>query len=346
MDDLERAQPRWLPAAAVHSAGGRPARAQHATPVPAHGRDAGYPADQAAPARQPGAGRRSGQLRVQEADQHHPRVPPLRFVRELACVDPEAAPSDRRYDAPTTGPCRARLRPSPLLATSTAPTSRTPSIPTRPGSERLTASRTCSTPSDPHAAHRPPSSPTSTSPSSATRPTRRIPTKPYGLAQQARFINWAEYLAYKNPQVRSWPQFMLRDLGVVSAEKAARGAPPVSASGRAVCSSRTAGPSPRPPVQGWRCSWTASPPRGPLLGERGPARPAPAGAVQTRARRRGAKTRARRRGARAQRRRPGRRLVIWGHVRTGGAQRVVLEESGGGSPAWRQARTAATAGAR
>ena len=54
-----------------------------------------------------------------------------------------------------------------------------------------------------------------------------------------------------------------------------------------------------------------------------------------------------RRGRRARSQRPRRRLVIWGHVRPGAsAQRVVLEESRGGSPAWHKTRTAGVARAR
>ncbi|HWH44564.1 MAG TPA: hypothetical protein VNT32_07520 [Thermoleophilaceae bacterium] len=49
------------------------------------------------------------------------------------------------------------------------------------------------------------------------------PVKPFNPEQSARYINWAEYLAWKNPNVRSWPQFLIQDLGVVSAEDAARG---------------------------------------------------------------------------------------------------------------------------
>ncbi len=133
------------------------------------------------------------------------------------------------------------------------------------------------------------------------------PDKPYGLAQQARFINWAEYLAYKNPQVRSWPQFMLRDLGVVSAEKAARGARPFG-------------------------EWQSG-----LLFEDG--RPKPS-ATSFRLALFVDCVRPKRRSAR-------RRLVIWGHVRPGtSASRVVLEQSRAGAQNWKKARTARTAGLR
>jgi hypothetical protein len=49
------------------------------------------------------------------------------------------------------------------------------------------------------------------------------PVKPFTPAEQANNINWAEYLAWKNPQVRSFPQFLLQDMGKVSAADAARG---------------------------------------------------------------------------------------------------------------------------
>jgi hypothetical protein len=42
------------------------------------------------------------------------------------------------------------------------------------------------------------------------------PIKPFNPEQQARLINWAEYLAWKNPRVRSWPQFLLDDMGAAN----------------------------------------------------------------------------------------------------------------------------------
>jgi hypothetical protein len=42
--------------------------------------------------------------------------------------------------------------------------------------------------------------------------TRPDPNAPFSFVQQARFINWAEYLAWKNPRVRTWPQFLLHDV--------------------------------------------------------------------------------------------------------------------------------------
>jgi hypothetical protein len=49
------------------------------------------------------------------------------------------------------------------------------------------------------------------------------PIKPFTPAEQANHINWAEYLAWKNPQIRSFPQFLLSDMGKVSSADAARG---------------------------------------------------------------------------------------------------------------------------
>jgi hypothetical protein len=49
------------------------------------------------------------------------------------------------------------------------------------------------------------------------------PIKPFSPAEQANNINWAEYLAWKNPQIKSFPQFLLQDMGRVSAADAARG---------------------------------------------------------------------------------------------------------------------------
>ena len=49
------------------------------------------------------------------------------------------------------------------------------------------------------------------------------PIKPFSPAEQANNINWAEYLAWKNPQIKSFPQFLLQDMGKVSAADASRG---------------------------------------------------------------------------------------------------------------------------
>jgi len=151
------------------------------------------------------------------------------------------------------------------------------------------------------------------------------PEKPFGLAQQAHFINWAEYLAWKNPQVRSWPQFMLRDLGVVSPEKLARGARPYA-------------------------DWQSG-----LLFEDGTPKPAATSfklalfvdcvtpTVSPAGRKRAIEPRLGRHGDA----RPRRQLVIWGHVRPGAAaHQVVLEQSRDDSPAWQKARTAGMARAR
>jgi hypothetical protein len=153
------------------------------------------------------------------------------------------------------------------------------------------------------------------------------PQKPFGLAQQARFINWAEYLAWKNPQVRSWPQFLLRDLGVVNADKAARGARP-------------------------HADWQSG-----LLFEDGTPKPAAtsfklalfvdcvspaARPARKKGARKGLPTPPRTRRTQGSKR----RLVIWGHVRPGAAAHVVLEQSRGASPVWTKARTAGPARAR
>lgn len=49
------------------------------------------------------------------------------------------------------------------------------------------------------------------------------PIKPFSPREQALFLSWSEYLAWKNPSVRAFPQFLLTDLGTVSAADAARG---------------------------------------------------------------------------------------------------------------------------
>jgi hypothetical protein len=49
------------------------------------------------------------------------------------------------------------------------------------------------------------------------------PAKPFNPLQQAQLINWSEYLASRNPDVQSFPQFLLNDMGTVSATDASRG---------------------------------------------------------------------------------------------------------------------------
>jgi hypothetical protein len=49
------------------------------------------------------------------------------------------------------------------------------------------------------------------------------PVKPFTPLEQARLINWAEYLAWRNPDVQSFAQFLLNDMGTVSSADAARG---------------------------------------------------------------------------------------------------------------------------
>ncbi|HZI90432.1 MAG TPA: hypothetical protein VFD31_02255, partial [Thermoleophilaceae bacterium] len=250
-------------------------------------------------------------------------IPPLKFVRELACVDkqlrPLTVPRCRDY-RPLQGDGFAH-HPYALL---NRPDFRDPG---HPDSARIGALNRLSTllsnlarmgRVDPRIANL-----YLTEFGYETNPPD--PQKPFGLAQQARFINWAEYLAWKNPQVRSWPQFLLRDLGVVNADKAARGARP-------------------------HADWQSG-----LLFEDGTPKPAATSfklalfvdcvtpTVRPTGRKRGRKARVRRGGG-ARSGRPRRRVLIWGHVRPGAAaHRVVLEKSGGGSPAWRKARTAGTA---
>lgn len=253
-------------------------------------------------------------------------IPPLKFVRELACVDeqlrPLRVPRCRDY-RPLQGDGFAH-HPYSLL---NRPDFRDPG---HPDSARIGALDRLSTllsnlarmgRVDPRIANL-----YLTEFGYETNPPD--PQKPFGLAQQARFINWAEYLAWKNPQVRTWPQFLLRDLGVVNADKTARGARP-------------------------HADWQSG-----LLFENGTPKPAatsfklalfvdcvtPTGRP---ARRKRARKPRGRRGGKSRSRAPKRQLVIWGHVRPGAsAHRVVLEESRGGSPAWQKTRTAGAARAR
>jgi hypothetical protein len=45
----------------------------------------------------------------------------------------------------------------------------------------------------------------------------QVSTKPYTPAQQAQFLAWSEYLAWRNPYVRSYAQFLLRDINTQQA---------------------------------------------------------------------------------------------------------------------------------
>jgi hypothetical protein len=137
------------------------------------------------------------------------------------------------------------------------------------------------------------------------------PIKPFNPEQAARYINWAEYLAWKQPTVRSWPQFLLDDLGEAHFRR---------------------------PWGDWQSGlfWVDGTPKPSatsfkyaLFAECVPVR-----AVAARSRS------ARRRRAR---RSQARTVVIWGHVRPGSGPRdVKLVESRGGD-AWTPAATAARA---
>jgi hypothetical protein len=114
------------------------------------------------------------------------------------------------------------------------------------------------------------------------------PVKPWTPDEQARFINWAEYLAWKDPSVRSFPQFLLTDMGRVSQSDAARG-------------KREYG------------DWQSG-----LYFHDGSAKPAASTfplALHVDCTRQLAKNR-------------GKLLVIWGHVRAGGGRRLVALQQG------------------
>ena len=133
-------------------------------------------------------------------------VPPLRFVRELACVD-------RRLRPRRTGACRGFAR-VPGDGWSHHPYSLNVAPGTRGAAgrddarigelDRLTAllGRL--------AARR-----------RLARGLRTVYVTEYGYetrtprfapAEQARFLTWAEYLAWRNPRVRTFAQFLLRDV--------------------------------------------------------------------------------------------------------------------------------------
>ncbi len=274
-------------------------------------------------------------------------IPPLKFVRELACVDeqlrPLATPRCRDYK-PLQGdgfahhpysllnrpdfvdpanPDSARVGALDRLSGLLAKLARAGRIDPRIANLYLTEFGYETNPPD--------------------------PVRPYGLAQQAHFLNWAEYLAWKNPQVRSWPQFLLRDLGVVSAEKAARGARPHADYQTGLLFEDG---TPKPSAQSFKnalfvdcVSSKVRPARRKPRKRKPRVRGKRKQVVRKAAKRRKAGKRrgtAKRRklGKRAKRA-PRQRLLIWGHVRPGASpQRVVLEESRAGVSGWRASRTA------
>ena len=171
--------------------------------------------------------------------------------------------------------------------------------------------------------------------------------------------------------MRSWPQFLLRDLGVVSAEKAARGARPYADYQSGLLFEDG---TPKPAATSFKLALfvdcvTTRPAR-PARKRRGKRR----GKRRSGKHKRGARTKSRRgrkmqkrvRGRSAAKRRSSkrrskkgrkrrsakrsrteRRLVIWGHVRPGSAaHRVILEQRVGAAPVWTQAATASSARAR
>ena len=56
------------------------------------------------------------------------------------------------------------------------------------------------------------SSSRSTRPSTATRPSQDDPYQPFNREQQAAFIGWSTFLAWKDPDTRMFAQFLLRDI--------------------------------------------------------------------------------------------------------------------------------------
>jgi hypothetical protein len=145
------------------------------------------------------------------------------------------------------------------------------------------------------------------------------PIKPWNPEQQARFLNWSEYLAWSNPNVRAWPQFLLRDMGTVSAADAQRG-------------KREFG------------DWQSG-----LFFHDGSAKPSATSfklalfaecvpAPQSRASRRSRRSRSGRRARRSQ----VQQVRIWGHIRPGaGYQQVAVAARQSNAP-WAAAATAAT----
>jgi hypothetical protein len=125
-----------------------------------------------------------------------------------------------------------------------------------------------------------------------------VKTKPFSTADQARFLPWSEYLAWRNPHVLSYAQFLLRDINTQAA--IAQGP-----TGRAFGSWQTGlffeDGTPKPAAESFRVALWAQYAR---------------------------------RGARSGHAR-GRRVLLWGHVRTATHPMLVrVEETSRARAAW------------
>jgi hypothetical protein len=141
-------------------------------------------------------------------------IPPLRFIRELACVD-------RRLRPLATAEC-ARFSPVPGDGWGHHPYSLTtpPDRPSPPGARdnarlgdlgrltRLLGRLVAAGRMAPGLRH---VWLTEYGYESRTYPGRPV----FRLGEQALFVTWAEYLAWRNPRVKTYAQFLLRDLPYV-----------------------------------------------------------------------------------------------------------------------------------
>ena len=142
-------------------------------------------------------------------------VPPLRFLRELACVDdalqPLAAPRCEGYE-PLPGDGWSH-HPYSLSHTPDFADPKHPDNLPIGALDRLTSTLDALVASG------------RVSPGLAdvyltefgyeTNPPD--PNRKFNLDEQAQFLAWSEHIAWKNPRVRSWPQFLLRDQDVTGA---------------------------------------------------------------------------------------------------------------------------------
>ena len=131
--------------------------------------------------------------------------------------------------------------------------------------------------------------------------TKPDPKARFDFAQQARFINWAEYLAWKNPRVRSWPQFLLRDVEDLDQYQTGL----LFADG-----------TPKPAVRSFEFALHVG-------CETAPATASRRGSRRTSSRKDSRRTASRKRSRRTASRKRSRDLVVWGHLRPGASVRSI-----------------------
>ena len=147
-------------------------------------------------------------------------VPPLRFVRELACVDRRLRPRGTRRRAAASRACPATAGRTTRTRSTSRRARAAPARPRQRADRRARPADARCSAGWPRAGR-------------LARALRTVYVTEYGYEtrtrrfaprEQARFLTWAEYLAWRNPRVRTFAQFLLRDV-----PRAGAGAPRAAA---------------------------------------------------------------------------------------------------------------------